>query len=70
MLAWLGDHSRGFGTSGGAVMTELFFPDGSVRRGVVSTRRNGQLMAALPCVRGPLPWRRGRRRRAGQPWVA
>src|SRR5262249_434890 len=41
---------RGIGCSGAAVMTELFYPDGSVRRAAVSGRRDGQRMAALPCA--------------------
>jgi hypothetical protein len=41
---------RGIGTSGGAVMTELFCADGSARRSAVVARRDGQRMAALPCA--------------------
>jgi hypothetical protein len=51
-----------FGCSGGAVMTELFFADGSMRRAVLWGRQDGQRMAALPCAfvaealcRGELP---------------
>jgi hypothetical protein len=39
-----------FGCSGGAVMTELFLADGSVRRATMLARRDGQRMAALPCA--------------------
>jgi hypothetical protein len=42
-LGWLG-------CSGGAVMSELFFSDGSVRRAALVGRRDGQRMAALPCA--------------------
>jgi hypothetical protein len=41
---------RRFGCSGGAVMTELFFADGSARRAALVARRDGQRMAALPCA--------------------
>jgi hypothetical protein len=41
---------RRLGTSGGAVMTELFYPDGSTRRAALVGRRDGQRMAALPCA--------------------
>jgi len=40
----------GFGCSGGAVLTELFFADGSVRRASLSGATEGQRMAALPCA--------------------
>jgi hypothetical protein len=49
-LAWVGDRLRGIGSSGGAVMTELFYPDGSTRRACVLARRQGQRLAALPCA--------------------
>jgi hypothetical protein len=38
------------GCSGGAVMTELFFADGGVRRAAVAGGRDGQRLAALPCA--------------------
>jgi hypothetical protein len=41
---------RRLGYSGGAVMTELFFPDGGTRRAALVGRRDGQRMAALPCA--------------------
>jgi hypothetical protein len=41
---------RGIGSSGGAVMAELFATDGSVQRAAVVARHDGQRMAALPCV--------------------
>jgi hypothetical protein len=31
-------------------MTELFYPDGSVRRAAILGREGGQRMAALPCA--------------------
>jgi hypothetical protein len=41
---------RGVGCSGAAIMTELFYPDGSVRRAALAGGRDGQRMAALPCA--------------------
>jgi hypothetical protein len=41
---------RPIGCSGGAVMTELFYPDGSSRSAAVAGQRDGQRMAALPCA--------------------
>lgn len=38
------------GSSAGAVMTELFYADGSTRRAVLHTRQDGQRMAAMPCA--------------------
>jgi hypothetical protein len=38
------------GCSGGAVMTELFLADGSVRRAALVGRTDGQHMASLPCA--------------------
>jgi hypothetical protein len=38
------------GSSGGAVLTELFFADGSCGRAVLFARQQGQRMAALPCA--------------------
>jgi hypothetical protein len=49
-LEWLGNRFRNFGTSGGAVMTELFFSDGTTRRAALVARQEGQRMAALPCT--------------------
>jgi len=42
-LGWLG-------CSGGAVMSELFLSDGSVRRAALVGHHDGQRMAALPCA--------------------
>jgi short subunit dehydrogenase-like uncharacterized protein len=50
LLEWLGGWVGGVGSSGGAVMTELFFADGSTRRAALVARRDGQRMAALPCA--------------------
>jgi hypothetical protein len=41
---------RGIGSSGGAVMSELFFADGSTRRVAIVARQDGQRLAALPAV--------------------
>ena len=49
LLQWLGGIVRS-GTSGGAVMTELFYDDGATRRAVLHARQDGQRMAALPCA--------------------
>jgi hypothetical protein len=49
-LAALGNRFRYLGRSGGVVLTELFFPDASVRRAAMFARRDGQRMAALPCA--------------------
>jgi hypothetical protein len=65
LLAWLGWNCgprtarmiglpaglfRWIGTSGGAVMTELFYVDGTTRRAALVARRDGQRMASLPCA--------------------
>jgi hypothetical protein len=50
LLDWPGRLLRGFGSSGGAVMTELFYADGSIRRTTMLAREHGQRMAALPCA--------------------
>jgi hypothetical protein len=50
LLEWLGRCCRRGGTSGGAVMAELFWRDGSSRRAALCARQGGQLMAALPCA--------------------
>ena len=39
----------GFGRSGGVIMTELFYADGSVRKGSVSGAEGAQRLAAKPC---------------------
>jgi hypothetical protein len=49
-LERVGRFSRGIGISGGAVMTELFYADGSVRRAALFSKENAQRMASLPCV--------------------
>lgn len=49
-LDWLGRVMPRMGTSGGAVMTELFFADGSTYGGAVVGKQDGQRMAALPCA--------------------
>jgi hypothetical protein len=50
-LEWAGKRFRGLGSSGGVVMTEIFFEDGSIRSAALVARRDGQCMAALPCAR-------------------
>jgi short subunit dehydrogenase-like uncharacterized protein len=41
---------RRFGCTGAAVMTELFFPDGSTRRAALVAPHDSQRMASLPCA--------------------
>ena len=41
---------RGIGCSGGAVMAEVFFADGTVRSAAIAGRSDGQILAALPAV--------------------
>jgi len=48
-LAWIGRGTRG-GSSGGAVMAELWWPDGGEGRACLLATRDGQRMAALPCA--------------------
>ncbi len=43
LLSWLG-------CPGGTVMAELFFRDGSIRRAALTSSREGQRMAAMPCA--------------------
>jgi hypothetical protein len=50
VLEWFGGWFRGLGTSGGAVMTELFTADGHAGRAALVARSDGQRMAALPCA--------------------
>jgi hypothetical protein len=50
LLEWVGDRAAWVGTSGGAVMTELFYEDGTTRRAALVAPRHGQRMAALPCA--------------------
>ncbi len=49
-LGWLGKRLGRFGCSGGAIMTELFYPGGLVRRAALVAPEGGQRMAALPCA--------------------
>ena len=49
-LSRLGNVTRRFGTSAGAVMVELWWADGRSRRAALVAERDGQRMAALPCV--------------------
>jgi hypothetical protein len=50
LLERVGRLGAGRGCSGGAVMAELFWADGTVRRATLFGRRDGQRMAALPCA--------------------
>lgn len=50
LLDWSGRALRWLGSDGGAVMTELFLADGSVRWAALVGPREGQRMAALPCA--------------------
>jgi hypothetical protein len=45
-----GELLRGFGSSGGVVMAELFWPDGLRRARAIVARAHGQRMAALPAA--------------------
>lgn len=49
-LSRIGGLTRAFGTSAGAVMAELWWPDGRARGAALVAARDGQRMAALPCV--------------------
>src|SRR5262249_44415612 len=50
LMFLLGKLAPPIGCSGGAVVTELFWNDGSTRLGSVSSPTQGQRMAAMPCV--------------------
>jgi hypothetical protein len=50
LLAGPGRLLSRLGCSGGAVLTELFFAGGKVRRAAVAGARDGQRLAALPCA--------------------
>ena len=49
LLRWVGGLAPG-GSTGGVVMVELFWPDGTTRRATLRADRDGQRMAALPCA--------------------
>jgi hypothetical protein len=49
-LALAGKPLQWLGSSGGAVMTELFWPDGTARSAAICGPHDGQRMAALPCA--------------------
>lgn len=49
-LSRLGGLTRRLGTSAGAVMAELAWTDGRTRTAALVAERDGQRMAALPCV--------------------
>jgi len=50
LLIALGAPTRRLGHSGGAVVVELAWPDGTTRRGWLACEEDGQRMAALPCA--------------------
>jgi len=50
VLATLGRFAPRSGSSGGAVMAELWWPDGTSARASLSGAKDGQLIAALPAV--------------------
>lgn len=50
MFTVLGQHAPRMGSSGGAVMTELFADDGVIHRATLLSRLEAQEMAVLPCV--------------------
>jgi len=49
-LSRLGNATRGWGSPAGAVMAELAWADGTSRRAALVAERDGQRLAALPCV--------------------
>jgi hypothetical protein len=50
ILITLGSPTRRLGRSGGAVLVELTWPDGTARRAALACEEHGQRMAALPCA--------------------
>jgi len=54
LVSAAGEALRWLGCSGGAVMAELFYADGSVRRASLAARNSGQRMALLPCAMAAL----------------
>jgi hypothetical protein len=50
LLEYMGRPLRRIGSSGGVVMTELFYADQATRRAALAARNEGQRMAALPCA--------------------
>jgi len=50
LLITLGSPTRRLGRSGGAVLVELTWPDGTARRAALACAEDGQRMAALPCA--------------------
>lgn len=50
MLEWVGGWFGRFGSSGGAVLVEFFWPESSTRRAALVAKEHGQRMAALPCA--------------------
>jgi NAD(P)-dependent dehydrogenase (short-subunit alcohol dehydrogenase family) len=50
LLAQFGNWTRGTGCSGGVVMSELLYADGTRARLAIVTESEGQRLAALPCA--------------------
>ena len=65
LLAGLGALSSGIGHSGGAVMAELTWADGTVRGAALTCAEDGQRMAALPCALAASALASGEPSRAG-----
>lgn len=65
LLIALGAPTRRFGHSGGAVLVELTWPDGTVRRAALACEENGQRMAALPAALAATALASGDRARPG-----
>jgi hypothetical protein len=47
---WVGRHAPALGSTSAAVIVDLFFADGLVRRAILLARNDGQRMGALPCA--------------------
>jgi hypothetical protein len=65
LLIALGSPTRILGHSGGAVLAELTWPDGSARRAALVCAEDGQRMAALPCALAAAALASGHRVRLG-----
>ncbi len=50
LICFLGNKIPDVGCSGGAIVTELFWSDGRVEVGTVSSATQGQKMAVMPCI--------------------
>jgi len=65
LLIALGSPTRRLGRSGGAVLVELTWPDGTARRAALACEEKGQRMAALPCALAAAALASGNRVRPG-----